>query len=119
MPYRSDNWTPEYLKQVSVDGSSSYGGAPVSLDGASAVVVQAMCSGGASGTVYIEGTLQEGPNATWVPMSSQSVVANGSTYIAFTAVDALTNMHQMRARFVSSAAGKVTVAVNMRMTSAL
>lgn len=119
MPYRSDNWTPEYLKNVSVDGTSSYGGAPVALDGASAIVVQAICSGGASGTVYIDGTLQEGPNANWVPMSNQGILANGSTYIAFTSVDALTNMHQMRVRFVSSAAGTLNVAVNQRMTSAL
>lgn len=119
MPYRSDNWIPEYLKNITVDGTSTYSGPATELSGATAVVVQLNASNGAAGMIYVDGSCQAGKGAKWMNMTSNPVSANGTTYVSYNANDALTNMYQMRVRFVSSAAGTINVIVNMRMTSAL
>lgn len=119
MPYRSDNHVPEYMKNIDVDGTSTAVGPTEYLSGATAVTVQVICTEGAGGQVYVDGTNQPGKGAKWMMLTSNPVSVNGVTYVAYNANDALTNMHAMRVRFVSTSAGKLTIAVNMRMTSSL
>lgn len=116
MTFRADNNQDKYLDNVAVASSGTTTGGKFSMAGCQGLTVQCLAFNGAAGTLYVEGTNQGGAaNAvTWGAAQSVSVAANGSAYMSFALTDQLTGMHAIRCRFVSSAAGNVTVALNAR-----
>lgn len=116
MTWRADNNQDKYINNASVAASGTTTGEKFLMTGCLGLSVQCIATGGAAGTLFVEGTNQQGNAATvtWGAAQSVSVAANGSAYMNFSLADQLTGMHAVRCRFVSSAAGNVTVSINAR-----
>lgn len=84
------------------------------LFGTQAISVQCAASNGAAGTVYIDGTNQDGVNGIFLAAANTTVAANGTSYQTFTLTDPITSMRACRLRFVPTASGNVTISINLR-----
>jgi len=114
MPRLCDRWQPTYLPTQGITNGATVQGALLLLDGAAAVTVQIVLSGGAAGTLYVDATNDDAQGANFVTPTSQTVAANSSAFLSYTLTDQVTGFAQMRVRFVASAAGNVKVATNIR-----
>jgi hypothetical protein len=111
--YRCDNHVPEHIKSA-VTSSQTVTGDYIELFGSMAVNVMAVCSNGAAGTLYIDGSNQLGSTAVWQTVVTQALTANQTACFVYSLTDQITSMHKLRCRFVSSAAGNVQVSINAR-----
>lgn len=115
MSLRSDGWLPHYIDNASVTSSGTQAGQWLYLNAAAGVSVQVALSNGAAGSMMIDATNLD-DNSKFVTTITQAVTANGTGYFSFSLADQLTSFAQMRCRFVATAGGNVTVAVNIRRT---
>ncbi len=111
--FRCDNQVPSHI-QTAVTASQTVIGDDVELFGCVGVSVMTVCSNGAAGAIYVDGTNQLSTTASWVQCATATVAANGTAVMTFSLADEITSMHKLRCRFVSSAAGNVQVSVNGR-----
>lgn len=121
--FHCDNLIPEAISS-NVDASTTYTSSGIPLSGTMALSFQVVCTNGAAGTLYIDGSNQPIPsrsnqlasNATqfWTNCSSQVLTANQQAILNYTLTDQITSMHNVRVRFVASAAGTVLVSINAR-----
>ena len=113
---RCDLHIPSYI-QATVAGNEWLLGEFTDNNGAVGLSVQCVTSNGAAGTIYLDGTNQNGTTPAWVNTFNQPVGPNQTVIITNSLIDDVTAMARYRCRFVASAAGNVRVSVNSRRTT--
>lgn len=108
----------KYADTVAVTNGNTWTGDQILLFGTQALNVQCVASNGAAGTLYIDGSNQDGMACSYVSPSNVAVSANGSSTMNFSLTDAITSMRVCRLRFVPTASGNVRIDLNLRRTIA-
>lgn len=116
MSYRNDGWLPKYIDAAPVTNGATITGDPLLLNAAAGVSIQVICTGGAAGTLNVDASNQDGRPSVYATPTSQAITANGTAYFTYALADPVTSFARMRCRFVATAGGNVTVAVNIRRT---
>ena len=109
--FRVDQYEPFY---ANADTSTNFVGKQLTLYGVFGISIQVVAANGSAGTVYIDGTNQEGVSPTYAQIANVVVVANGSALINYSVSDPVTCMRAMRVRYTASSAGNVTISINLR-----
>lgn len=110
---RCDNLFAAYFSQT-VTSSQTLVGADIELIGAMGLSVQTICTNGAAGTLYVDGSNQLGTTATWQNITSQTLTANQTAILNYSLIDSIMSMYKARLRFVSTATGNLVVSANAR-----
>lgn len=121
--FNCDNLVSDALA-TAVDSSTPVMSRNVNLNGVQAVSIQAQCTGGAAGTLYVDGCNQRVPSANnqlpastpvnWLNFTTQVLTANQQAILSYSLVDQVCTMHNVRVRFVPTAAGSITASINAR-----
>lgn len=104
----------KYADTVAVTNGVQWQGDTFAPFGAMAMSVQCVASNGAAGTLYIDGTNQDGVAGSYVSPANVAVSANGQSLMNFSLTDAVLAMRAVRLRFVPSASGNVRIDINLR-----
>lgn len=114
---RCDHSAPKYFDAVAVNNGDTITGGVLQLNGCLALNFQLITTNGCAGTFYLDGTNQDAGTLSYVTPTTQTINANQQLVLSYSLEDNITSMHKFRCRFVASAPGNFTVALNMRHTT--
>lgn len=119
---RLDTYIPDYMSNVAVINGTSVNGAFIPLWGATGFTIQAVCTNGAAGTLYLNATNTWGipalTQSNGLPyseyLSQQNVGANGHAGMKVSITDNVISFQGFWIAFAPSASGNIYIAVNVR-----
>lgn len=114
---RCDHSLPGYIVKTGLQSGDTVTGDSNLLNGCLALNIHIISANGCAGTFYLDGTNLDAKPLSWVTPTTQSIAANQQLVLAYSLEDNITSMHRFRCRFVASAPGDITIAINLRHTT--